>query len=186
MTTRTFDLRRRELLMAGAALVVAGSAARATVPAAGGATGKAGEFDFLSGSWRIRHRRRKAGGVWDEFEGEATCWSVLGGAASIEELRIPARGFSGMGIRLLDGSTGVWNDFWVSGKERVLSTPGMTGSFTDGVGTFTAEDEADGRRVIVRGVWDHITSTSCRWRQGASNDEGKTWDEDWFMEWTKV
>jgi hypothetical protein len=36
-------------------------------------------------------------GAFDEFESEATAFSILGGLASVEELRMPARSFSGMG-----------------------------------------------------------------------------------------
>ena len=45
------------------------------------AQGQPGEFDFLSGSWSIQHRRLTSTEpeVWDSFDGEATCWSILGG-----------------------------------------------------------------------------------------------------------
>ena len=59
------------------------------------------------GEWRIAHRRLKAPGDWDMFEGEATCWSILDGRAHVEELRIPVRDFAGMGLRTLDPEAGV-------------------------------------------------------------------------------
>ncbi|TXC65534.1 hypothetical protein FSC37_03740 [Piscinibacter aquaticus] len=88
------------------------------LPIPGPAPGHAGEFDFLTGEWRIRHRRLKdsARDEWDHFDGEATCWSILGGVASIEELRIPSRQFSGMGLRLFDGSKGHWFELWTNAK----------------------------------------------------------------------
>src|SRR5262249_37947574 len=121
--------------------------------------GKPGEFDFLAGSWKIRHRMLVKG-AWEEFGGEATCWSILGGVGSIEELRIPARDFSGLGLRLLDREKSVWNDFWVNAKSGVLGAAGMPGGFKDGVGTFVAEDSDGGQIVKARGVWDHITKGS--------------------------
>ena len=88
--------------------------------------GRAGDFDFLAGEWRIQHRRRAAsGGDWDRFEGEATCWSILAGAGSVEELRVPARDFSGVGLRLLDPDAQLWSDYWVNAKQGQLATPGM-------------------------------------------------------------
>ena len=59
------------------------------------ATGNPRDFDFLAGEWKIRNRRLTTAETpeWDEFEGEATCWTILGGIGSIEELRIPARNF---------------------------------------------------------------------------------------------
>lgn len=179
------DPQRRVVLMAAAALVVAGRAHGQ--PRTGTATGMPGEFDFLAGAWKIRHRRLKADATWDEFDGEATCWTILAGAGSIEELRIPARDFSGLGIRLLDSKTRLWNDYWVNGKDRMLDGgPGLTGGFSGGVGTFTADDTDNGTPITVRGVWDRITPTSHRWRQGATRDGGKTWTDNWFMDWTRA
>lgn len=157
-------------------------------PSVGTAFGKPGDFDFLAGNWKITHRRLKTPGTtdWDEFEGEATCWTILGGVGSVEELRVPARNFAGMGLRLLDVEKRIWNDFWVNGKNGVLTTPGQTGVFENGVGTFTADDKDGDKPIKVKGVWDRITPRSCRWWQAVSWDDGKTWEENWFMDWTRA
>jgi len=178
---------RRDLLKLTAAAAFAASAPRpALATTAPPALGKAGDFDFLAGRWSIQHRKRKADGSWDTFAGEATCWTILGGVGSVEELRIPARDLSGMGLRLLDLETRIWSDYWVNAKSGVLGEAGLTGVFVDGVGNFTAEDNDNGKPIVVRGVWDQITPKSCRWRQGVSHDAGATWDEGWIMAWTRV
>ena len=150
--------------------------------------GKLGEFNFLAGEWKINNRRRKEAGKdeWDTFEGEASCYTILNGGGSVEDLRIPARGFFGMGLRLLDIQKKVWNDYWVSGKNGELSVPGQTGTFENGVGTFQADDMDGDRKIKVKGVWDKITPTSCRWYQAVSWDDGKTWEENWSMDWTRT
>ncbi len=149
--------------------------------------GKKGDFEFLTGQWRIENRRLKnaQSQEWDEFEGEATVYGFLDGIGSLEELRIPARNFSGMGLRLLDVEKGIWNDYWVNAKSPILSVPGLQGQFNDGVGTFSAEEEFEGKKIIVRGVWDQITKDSCRWFQSSSSDNGKTWNNNWIMRWTR-
>src|SRR5262249_11039369 len=157
----------------------------AAVPAPPRTPGKAGDFDFLSGRWTIAHRKRLPSGEWDLFAGEATCWSLLGGVASVEELRVPARGFAGMGLRVLDVRQRLWTDFWVNAKSGVLEPPGVTGSFEDGVGIFESEDDADPAQR-VRGTWDRITERSCRWQQALSRDGGKTWELDWSMDWQRA
>lgn len=150
-------------------------------------TAQKSDFDFLAGEWRIKNRRKKPGtDQWDEFEGEATVWRFLDGLGSLEELRIPARDFAGMGLRLLDVEHGVWNDYWVNAKSPVLSTPGLQGEFKGGVGTFQANEQDGEQSVIVRGVWDEITPTSCRWYQSVSKDSGKTWEDNWIMRWERV
>jgi len=190
------DPERRQLLQAAAALTLAGTAtAQPAEPQPGPAMtaalpatrtpGKPGDFDFLTGRWKIlNHKRRN--GVWDAFEGEATVHAILAGICSVEELRIPARQFSGMGLRLLDVRKAQWSDFWVNAASGELGAQGLMGSFEGGAGIFEEKSEEDGKPVLYRSVWDRITPTSCRWQQGASRDGGKTWVLDWSMDWTRV
>lgn len=178
------DPARRTVLKSAVGLAVAPALAAAAPQEP--ARARPGEFNFLIGEWRIAQRRLKAPGDWDVFEGEATCWSILNGHASVEELRIPARDFSGMGLRTLDVERGVWLDFWMNAKVGVPGAVGTPGRFVDGAGNFDAEDVEDGQPVIYRGVWDQITAASCRWRQGVSRDAGQTWEWNWIMEWTRA
>lgn len=142
-----------------------------------------GDFDFLEGRWRIANRRwLTETGKWDEFPGEARCWSILGGAGSVEELMIPERNFSGLGLRLLDRGQGLWVDHWVNASQGVLTLPGMTGAFHDGAGVFEAEEDG----LWVRGVWDEISPGACRWRQATSDDAGATWTDNWIMSWVRA
>jgi hypothetical protein len=182
LTLTSLASKLTDLVPAAAAAEGEGAPAEAAKPAAG----KPGDFDFLAGEWRIQHRRLKSADEWDEFEGEATCFTILGGVGSVEELRIPARNFSGMGLRLLDVGAQVWNDYWVNAASGVLSTPGQSGHFQDGVGTFSADDVDGDQPIKVRGVWDRITPTSCRWHQAVSRDGGRTWDVNWTMDWHRA
>lgn len=147
----------------------------------------AGDFDFLNGEWSIHNRRLTDAGsnTWEEFPGEATCWTVLFGGGSIEELRIPAKQFFGMGIRLLDVNQKAWSDYWVNARNGILNLPPQTGHFENGVGTFIARDTHEGKEILVRGIWDEITPDSCRWWQAVSYDLGATWQPNWFMKWTR-
>lgn len=194
-----FDPQRRGLLKAGVGLFALGGLTvnlqahsqealdNASLKQGQFDPGKPGDFDFLAGDWKIRNRKRKAEGKddWDEFDGESTCWTVLAGVGSIEELRIPARDFSGIGIRMLDVEKKVWSDFWVNGKSGVLTAPGTTGGFVNGVGTFISEWTEAGQTVQAKGVWDQITPQSCRWYQAISRDGGATWEENWIMHWER-
>lgn len=172
----------RRLFLAGAlaAMTLHAPATAAAIP-----QGNPGDFDFLTGEWRI-HNRFREGGTWIEFGGEATVMSVMGGVGSVEDLRIPARNFFGMGLRLLDMTTRIWSDHFVNQRVGAVAVPGQQGGFADGVGTFISEDGEGDARTLYRGVWDRITPTSCRWFQGASRDGGATWDDSWFMDWTRA
>ena len=159
-----------------------------TPPGKGIATGHgSGDFDFLAGEWRIHNRRLKDGtsDVWKEFPGAATVYRVMGGQASIEELRIPADSFRGMGVRVWRPKEEKWTDHWTGSYDGVVNAPQL-GSFVDGEGVFLSEEEVDGVKNLYRGIWDRITPTSCRWHQSASVDGGRSWDWSWWMNWTRV
>jgi hypothetical protein len=179
---------RRGFLQAGALIAAAamsqahasgatGTAAAPTKSTSGKREAVPGNFEFLTGEWRISNRRRKTAGTedWDVFPGEASVWSILAGVCSIEELRIPARNFSGMGLRLLDLEKKVWIDHWVNGKSGVVSLPGTEGHFINGEGIFRGEwvDTEKKKNMQVYSAWDRITPDSCRWHQSISSD-GKT------------
>src|SRR5262245_59843039 len=119
---RIMDERRRALLIAGVAAggwtLLSPNAQAQTMTFApvpplpvNPTPGRPGDFNFLAGEWRISHRQLQGATKWDEFHGEATCWTILGGVGSVEELRIPARNFSGMALRLLDVQNRTWSDF---------------------------------------------------------------------------
>lgn len=184
----TYGVERRTVLQmiaglaAGTQLGLVSAKAEAAKPAA---TGKPGDFDFLSGNWKIKNRFLK-GTTWETFDGEATVYGILSGVASIEELRIPARNFFGMGLRLLDVERKLWADSFVNARSGVLAPSPAWGSFVNGVGTWDSDDTDGDKPIIVRGVWDQITPKSCRWYQASSRDDGKSWAESWVMQWTRV
>lgn len=183
----SIDRRLFLLSSAGALLTMTQATAQGTSPASTLPTppqGNPGDFDFLTGEWRI-HNRFRENGTWIEFPGEATVMPVMGGVGSVEDLRIPARNFFGMGLRLLDANTRIWSDHFVNKRSGVVAVPGQTGGFVDGVGTFLSEDRDGDTVVWYRGVWDRITPTTCRWYQSASRDLGATWDDSWYMDWTR-
>ena len=190
------DQQRRALIAAGGAALLPACATGAPVSAPPSfdpmpplpttpTPGRPGDFNFLTGEWRI-HNRSIVNGAWLEYEGEATVYGILAGVGSVEELRIPSRNFSGMGLRLLDVENRVWSDHWVNARSGVVTTPGQLGSFENGAGIFVTDDVDNGQPVKYAGVWDLITPTSCRWRQASSRDGGQSWDQNWIMNWTRV
>ncbi len=146
-------------------------------------------FDFLHGRWRVAHRRLKQRHVgsddWDAFDATAACEPRLGGLVNVEEIAMPARGFSGVSLRGFDLATGLWSIWWISSLEGRLRSP-VTGGFKDGVGLFEGEDDDDGRPIRARYVWSDITPTAARWTQSFSLDGGATWEANWVMDFTRA
>lgn len=184
MSNDRINIHRRVLQQAMAGVATASHLGTAVAtPSAGLPTpgGKPGDFDFLTGTWKIANRRL-VDQQWDAFEGEASVHAMLGGIASVEELRIPSRNFSGMGVRLLDLERKLWADHWIGGKSGVMDRAPGWGSFVDGVGRWDTQEAG----VITRGVWDRITARSCRWTQMRSADNGHTWTDNWIMHWLRA
>src|SRR5262249_32629499 len=143
----------RRAILAGSAAILLGSSVSANAQAPDSASppqGHAGQFDFLTGEWRIANRWRSGpqSNEWLEFPGESTVIGILGGICSIEELRIPARNFFGMGLRLLNQETMIWHDHWVNKQSGVVGAPGELGGFVDGVGTWSSSYDDNGRTMI--------------------------------------
>ena len=147
-----------------------------------------GDFDFSTGSSDVRHRRLRqwlAGcGEWEEFSATTECWQLVGGAANVDELQVPERGFTRLSLRLLDPERGEWTIYWANSRDGRLQPP-VTGRFRDGVGLFYGDDTHEGRAVRVRYTWSAITPVSARWDQAFSSDQGQTWEVNWIMEFTR-
>ena len=58
--------------------------------------------------------------------------------------------------------------------------------FDNGVGTFFADDNLEGRPIRVRFLWSDITPSSARWQQAFSEDGGATWETNWVMDFERT
>jgi hypothetical protein len=150
---------------------------------------EAEDFSFLEGKWRVHHKKLKDFASdkkeWIEFEGTASFFSLLDGIVSVEELRDANGAPFGSAMRTFDVKRRIWLDAWVSAGSGVLQTP-IEGRFEGDVGTFIASDSYEGKSILVRGVWKRISKNEVTWEQAASNDDGKTWDDNWLMRFERV
>ncbi len=150
------------------------------------------DWDFIYGSWRVRHRQlvdRLAGGdEWREFPGTSDFRPLMGGAANIDDntLDLPIDPYRAISIRSLDPATGLWSIWWLDGRRPgVLDAP-VVGGFRDGVGRFEADDMLEGRPIRVRFLWTRLDTSSPRWEQAYSADGGQTWETNWEMEFERA
>lgn len=149
------------------------------------------DFDFLVGSWNVRHRKLKtrlAGSKdWDEFTGTLVNWPVMGGHGNIGDnlMHAPAGSFRGMGIRTWDADARLWRSWWLDGRNPATIGPAVEGGFTDGIGIFEGADSLDNRPIRTRVRWLRITPASARWEQSASADNGATWEVNWISDFQR-
>ena len=145
-------------------------------------------FDFLHGRWKIASRRLvqclNGSDDWDDFPGAADCRSVFNGAANVDEIEFPTRGFSGLTVRLFDPERQEWSIYWANSRDGLLQPP-VVGRFANGRGDFYGYDIEGGGLIRVHFIWSEITSESARWEQSFSLD-GQAWETNWIMEFRRV
>ena len=149
------------------------------------------DFDFLVGSWRVRHRYLKArlagSSEWRPFEGWCQCRKTMGGLGNVDDnlLNSPGGAYGASAVRRFDEALNRWSIWWLDARHPTIDAP-VHGAFADGVGTFIGEDTLDGRPILVRFTWSKITPTTAHWSQAFSPDGGRTWEVNWDMDFERV
>ncbi|MGH3023744.1 MAG: hypothetical protein ACRDNI_08830 [Gaiellaceae bacterium] len=149
------------------------------------------DFDFWIGSWNVHNRwlrERLAGSdEWEEFEATSVARLLLDGLGNEDEFRTDhAGGFIGMSFRFFDPNTKQWSIYWADSRRPGVLDPPVFGSFAGDVGVFEGKDTYAGRPIHVRFTWSGITTSTPRWEQAFSDDNGTTWETNWVMEFTRA
>jgi quinol monooxygenase YgiN len=147
------------------------------------------DFDFELGTWRTKLRRLTkpltGSSTWVEYEGTTVVRPVWGGKANLVEL--DAEGAAGhieaLSLRLYDPETRSWSLNFASSRSGEVSPPSI-GSFTDGRGTFFANETLGDRPIRVRFIITPSTD-SIHFEQAFSADDGKTWEVNWIADDTR-
>jgi hypothetical protein len=151
------------------------------------------DFDFLTGTWRVRHRKlrsRLTGCTdWDEFESSFEARTHLHGLVSVDEgalTGIDGSPYRGMTFRTYDVAAGEWVLHWFDSRSLQMDESPVRGRFSDGVGEFLAEDHHGDIPIICRYRWTVHSDERAGWEQAFSTDDGVTWETNWVMEETRV
>jgi hypothetical protein len=141
-------------------------------------------FDFLIGSWTVRHRLwSDREGSWLHFESGLRAWTILDGAGNMDVTRIaelPPYPFVGSSIRVHDPADDTWTIGWVDNLSRRFGTV-VRGRLADGRGEFHGLREEGGKRVAVRYRWRVRSPNRAAWDQAWSRDGGASWESRWVM-----
>ncbi len=147
-------------------------------------------FDFLHGSWRVRHRKLKdrlVGSLqWLEFTGTLDVRPFMGGLGNIDEnvLDDPSGRYLATSIRVFSPRDRNWSIYWVDGRRAGLDKP-VVGRFEGKVGRFYNEDEHEGRPIRVRFTYEDLGPEQARWSQAFSDDAGASWETNWTMDFVR-
>ncbi len=153
-------------------------------------TSSSNDFDFFVGKWRVHNRKlnkRLADcDEWTEFEALSECRKILNGFGNTDSFKTDFAGelFEGMTLRLFDPNTKLWCIYWADSQKVVLDVP-QIGSFENNVGEFYARDVFEGKPIVVKFKWDATNHNVPVWSQAFSEDNGKTWEWNWYMTFYK-
>ena len=148
------------------------------------------DFDFLIGDWRIVNRRlteRLVGAdSWETFDATLSVQPTLGGLGNVDQFQADWNGkqVHAVTLRVFNPQTEEWSLYWVDSITAVVQPP-VVGKFSDGVGEFFAQDKHNDTPVLARFIWNDITERSAHWDQAFSTDEGRTWETNWTMDFTR-
>jgi hypothetical protein len=166
----------------------------ATVATQAGSLPPVRAFDFLTGHWRVSHRKlrsRLTGCTdWETFDSIQQAWPLMGGICNTDESwRLdaePGQGYIGATFRCLDLKTQLWSIYWVGARDGILGMPPQVGGFDGNVGDFDSDEMIGGQLVRVRFTWTVLSPTTAHWQQGFSLDKGETWEINWTMDFKRI
>ncbi|PKB17060.1 hypothetical protein [Flavobacterium sp. 5] len=154
------------------------------------ATSSNRDFDFFEGKWKLRNKKLKSKlnncKEWIEFESTQEMYSILNGIGNIDNFLATFDGvpFEGMTVRLFNPKTKLWSIYWADSNEGILQPP-VVGSFDNDVAHFFTKDTFEGKDILIVFRWDARDKENPIWSQAFSDDNGKTWEWNWYMYFSK-
>jgi hypothetical protein len=114
-------------------------------------------------------------------------YKVLNGMGNIDNIYTTLNGnpFEGMSIRFFNPETRLWSIHWADTSTLKLDKP-TVGSFDNGFGHFFSQDTLNGKKIIVVYRWDIRDKEKPVWSQAFSDNNGKNWEWNWYMYFTKT
>jgi len=153
-------------------------------------TSSQNDFDFYEGKWKLRNKKLKARlnncTEWTTFESTQEMYRVLNGLGNIDNYLATFNDepFEGMSVRLFNPKTKLWSIYWADSNEGVLQPP-VIGSFENDIAHFFTKDKFNGKDILVVFRWDTRDKENPIWSQAFSGDNGKTWEWNWYMYFSK-
>lgn len=156
------------------------------------------DFDFLVGTWNSHQRRLKrrlqSCDEWETFRATSTVQQLPGGVINFdtlvaEDLR---PGWVGMSLRVFNPVTNLWSIQWLTNEGGGVDAasgqlePAVVGRFHGDQGAFEGDDVFEGRPIRVRFLWERLGADRARWQQAFSDDNGRSWETNWVMEFERA
>ena len=153
-------------------------------------TSSMNDFDFFVGKWNLRNKKLASRlnncTEWTEFQSTQEMYKILNGLGNIDNFLATFDGepFEGMSLRLFDPLTKLWSIYWADSNTGKMDPP-VQGSFENKIGHFITKDNFEGRPILVAFRWDARDENNLIWSQAFSDDNGETWEWNWYMYMSK-
>jgi hypothetical protein len=150
------------------------------------------DFDFEFGHWKIHNRRLlhplSGSNEWVEFDGTVVAQPIWDGRANMDvfEADAPTGHLEGMTVRTYNTTSHEWSLYWATSKTGVFSLPATVGKFEGKRGEFYDREKYNGKDILVRFIWTVASPDAPQWEQAFSVDDGKTWETNWVVQFTRV
>jgi hypothetical protein len=154
------------------------------------AKGRNADFDFNIGHWDVEVKRLtnplSGNSKWTDWKGTGEVAPVWNGRGSVAEFELngPTGHLQGVGLRLYNQEAKQWTISWASSRDGVIGVP-IVGEFKQGRGDFFDIEQFNGRQIFVRNDFSKITPDSCYFEQAFSAGNGRTWEPNWLMTFTR-
>jgi hypothetical protein len=149
-------------------------------------------FDFLMGTWTVKNtflaKRLQHSHQWLHFDSLDLERQLPTGTGNIETYKTSFwPGFVGVNVRLYNPDTHEWSIYWTDNRfsRGVMQPPGV-GSFRGESGIFETNDHFNGTPIVVRYTYQKLDRNHAKWTQAFSTDQGKTWEVNWIMDFTRL
>jgi hypothetical protein len=148
------------------------------------------DFDYLVGNWTIKNRTLKkplAGSdKWEEFDATQQFRQILLGIGNFDifHAELGGRPFEGLTVRLFDPLRRLWTIYWADSNAGKLDD-GKVGSFDGDEGDFFGREVVAGKDVVVKFHWDKRNPEAPVYSRAFSADEGRTWEWNWYSNFSR-
>jgi hypothetical protein len=149
------------------------------------------QFDFLIGHWNVFNRRLTSKATesprWTEFEATDSFHTLPGDLGIEEDYKTEYwPRFRALGLHLYDPTKGEWVLYWADSRNSPGTMQTLArGRFGARKGLFFGKDQAEGKPIDVRVLWEIVDTHRVHWEQALSSDRGKTWTTNWIMEFKR-
>lgn len=132
------------------------------------------QLDFWLGEWDLTWPGAKEGELQ---HGANSIHRTLDGCVVEEKFSAESSGhLRGRSLSMLDAGSNKWKQTWVDNEGSYLD---FSGEWKDGQMILSRETNRNGKTVLQRMVFKHITPTEFDWSWESSSDGGKTWKVNW-------